>query len=102
MNTNKITEIAEVLDTIIGDTEPYIDPEWTDEEIRDEEPLFWAVRELYKYTSVLEEIEEIVTNCIEINIDNYSEDQVEEVNNKIIDVHSILSNYQDKYRDTNK
>jgi hypothetical protein len=44
-----LKEVSEILDNLLGDTEPFIDPEWDDETIKDEEPLFWCTRELNKY-----------------------------------------------------
>jgi len=42
----KLEEIFTVLDLYIGDTDPYFDDEMTDEDIRDEEPVFWACKEI--------------------------------------------------------
>lgn len=44
-----LKEIADTLDRILGDTDPHIEPDWTEEEIQREYPLFWSCRELYKY-----------------------------------------------------
>lgn len=38
--------IIVVLDNLLGDTDPDIPEDWTDEDIKNEEPLFWACREL--------------------------------------------------------
>lgn len=41
-----IEQVADILDAELGDTEPYLPDGITDEEIREEQPLFWACREL--------------------------------------------------------
>lgn len=46
---SKLSEIADVLDMKLGDTDPHIEEDWTDEEIKTEYPIFWACRALYKY-----------------------------------------------------
>jgi len=42
----KIAAVANVLDCLLGDTDPDCG-DMTDEEIKTEYPLFWACRELY-------------------------------------------------------
>lgn len=43
---DKLKEIFDVLDMMMGDTDPYIDEDWTEDEIKTEEPLFWVTREI--------------------------------------------------------
>jgi len=41
-----LAEIVDVLDTILGDTDPQITNDWTDEEIKDEYPIYWVFTKL--------------------------------------------------------
>lgn len=43
---SKLAEIVRVLDRTLGDTDPYFGDDTTDDDIRDEAPVWWAVREL--------------------------------------------------------
>lgn len=42
----KLREIHSALDKHLGDTDPYFPEDITDDEIRDEDPVFWAAKEL--------------------------------------------------------
>jgi len=42
----KLKQIFDALSTALGDTDPFIDEDVTDDEIRDDEPVFWAAKEL--------------------------------------------------------
>jgi len=44
----KLSVIFDILDGYLGDTDPYIEDGWTDEEIQHEEPLFWVTKEVAK------------------------------------------------------
>ncbi len=44
----KLQAIFDVLDAECGDTDPADLEDWTDDEIIEEEPIFWACRELSK------------------------------------------------------
>ncbi len=44
----KLLAIHEVLSSYLGDTEPCLDDDMTDEEIRQEEPIYWAAVEIAK------------------------------------------------------
>ena len=46
--TDKLQKIFAALDESLGDTDPDILEDATDDEIRDEEPVFWAAREIAK------------------------------------------------------
>ena len=52
-----ITAITEVLETEMGDTEPQLDNDWTDDEIRNEYPVFWALCKFNALEKLLEGIE---------------------------------------------
>ena len=41
-----IQSILDALDEVLGDTDPFLSEDMTDEEVRTEEPLFWAFRQL--------------------------------------------------------
>jgi hypothetical protein len=43
---SKIKEILLVLDDYLGDSDPYIDPDWTDDDIREEYPILWTFQQL--------------------------------------------------------
>ena len=45
----KIRNIFDALDDYLGDTDPDLLADMTDDEIRDEEPVFWAAKELAEY-----------------------------------------------------
>lgn len=45
----KVKEMFKALDNFLGDTDPFFDDDITDEEIRNEEPVFWVAKELSKY-----------------------------------------------------
>jgi len=47
-----IKEISRVLDDHLGDTDPQLQEEDTDEEIKREYPEWWACRELYKLMDI--------------------------------------------------
>lgn len=49
-----LRKIFSALDDALGDTDPFLDPDMTDDEIRDEEPLFWAAQKLYAEIERLE------------------------------------------------
>lgn len=42
----KLQDIVDVLDNVLGDTDPFIDDDATDEDIQDEFPVFWACQKL--------------------------------------------------------
>ena len=42
----KLEAIFSVLDGFLGDTDPYFSEDITDTEIREEEPVFWAAKEI--------------------------------------------------------
>ena len=42
----KLKDIFHALDEFLGDTDPDFPEDMTDEEIRAEEPVFWAAKEL--------------------------------------------------------
>jgi len=42
-----IEAVANVLDKYLGDTDPAFPEDFTDEDIMQEEPIFWACRELF-------------------------------------------------------
>jgi hypothetical protein len=42
----KLQEIFNVLDDYLGDTDPYLHPADTNENIKREEPIFWVAREI--------------------------------------------------------
>ena len=42
----KLQKIFNVLDDYLGDTDPYLHPDDTDEDIRREEPIFWCAKEI--------------------------------------------------------
>lgn len=44
-----IYEVFEVLDDKLGDTDPFVPEEFTDEDIRVEMPLFWCCRRLGQF-----------------------------------------------------
>ena len=46
-----IKAVTDVLDTVLGDTDPEIDDDWTDEEIRDEYPIMWCMQQLTKFVN---------------------------------------------------
>jgi len=46
----KLQKIFNALDNHLGDTDPDILEDATDDEIRDEEPVFWAANEIAKYS----------------------------------------------------
>ena len=54
MLKEKLAEIISVLDNVLGDTDPNLPEDMTDDEIRIEEPLFWAVRELNALVDICE------------------------------------------------
>lgn len=45
----KIRQIFNALDVALGDTDPDFPEDTTDDEIRNEEPVFWAAKELSRY-----------------------------------------------------
>ena len=45
----KIKQIFNALDNALGDTDPDFPENTTDDEIRNEEPVFWAAKELSTY-----------------------------------------------------
>jgi len=42
--TEALNDICDILDKHLGDTDPNWPPEWTDEEIKEEMPVFWCCR----------------------------------------------------------
>ena len=46
-----IKAVTDVLDTVLGDTDPEIDDDWTEEEIRDEYPIMWCMQQLTKFVN---------------------------------------------------
>lgn len=51
-----LRKIFGALDQALGDTDPFLDPDMTDEEVRDEEPLFWAAQKLSAEIQRLEKL----------------------------------------------
>ena len=47
--TKKVEEMFNALDNFLGDTDPFFDDVISDEEIRNEEPVFWVAKELSRY-----------------------------------------------------
>jgi len=47
--TKKVEEMFNALDNYLGDTDPFFDDVITDEEIKNEEPVFWVAKELSRY-----------------------------------------------------
>ena len=47
-----IAEMMEVLDKHLGDTDPQITDDWTEEEIKDEHPIYWVFTELNKFSQL--------------------------------------------------
>ena len=45
-NREKLQIIFDTLEGVLGDTEPFIDEDMTDDEIREEEPIFWCAKEI--------------------------------------------------------
>ena len=43
---NNIEKIFTVLDEYLGDTDPFIDHTWTDEEIKTNHPITWVAKKL--------------------------------------------------------
>lgn len=46
--SKKLIAIHSALDAALGDSDPYIDDEMSDEDIAEQEPVFWAAKELAK------------------------------------------------------
>lgn len=44
----KLLAVHETLVSFLGDTEPFLDDDMTDDEIRQEEPIYWAAVEIAK------------------------------------------------------
>ncbi len=42
----KLKVIFDTLEGVLGDTEPYLDDDMTDDEIREEAPIFWCAKEI--------------------------------------------------------
>jgi len=42
----RLVKIHDALDAHLGDTDPYIDEDMTDEEVCESEPVFWAAKEI--------------------------------------------------------
>ena len=42
----RLEQVFNVLDELVGDFDPEIPDDWTDEDTRIEEPLFWCCREV--------------------------------------------------------
>jgi hypothetical protein len=42
----KLQAIFDTLEGVLGDTDPFIEEDMTDDEIREEEPIFWCAREI--------------------------------------------------------
>lgn len=49
INKKKLIAIHSALYEKLGDTDPYFDEDMTDEDIRNEDPVFWACKELGAY-----------------------------------------------------
>jgi len=45
----KVQKMFNALDNFLGDTDPFFGEDITDEEIRNEEPVFWVAKELSNY-----------------------------------------------------
>ncbi len=43
---DKLKVIFDTLEGVLGDTEPWIEEDMTDDEIREEEPIFWCAKEV--------------------------------------------------------
>ena len=48
---DKLHKIVHVLDDYLGDSDPQLEDDMTDEDIKQEYPIFWATKELF---SILE------------------------------------------------
>ena len=46
MDIEVLEAIFNILDAELGDTDPFMDDEMTDENLKDEHPIFWACREV--------------------------------------------------------
>ena len=46
LEREKLKEIFIVLDNYLGDSDPMLDEDMTDAEIKDEEPIFWVTKEI--------------------------------------------------------
>ena len=46
----KLQELFDTLDAYLGDTDPYFEDDWTDDEIREEYPIFWVAQQLRWHT----------------------------------------------------
>lgn len=51
----RLQSISNVLDNVLGDSDPLLDPDMTCDEMRQEEPIFWACKEL---NAIIEELPE--------------------------------------------
>ena len=49
MNQGNLQAVFDVLDELCGDTDPVIPDDFTDDDIREEHPLFWRCREVGKF-----------------------------------------------------
>ncbi len=54
-------------------------------------PKCFDEKEIRALEKMMDEVKQIAVDCVEINIDNYDKSQVEEINNAMIYIHSILS-----------
>lgn len=48
LTKEKLLAVHETLVSFLGDTEPFLDDDMTDDEIRQEEPIYWAAIEIAK------------------------------------------------------
>jgi len=50
---SQLQKVIDTLDNLLGDTDPDLPDDMTDDEIRQEEPLFWSVTTLNEIMSEL-------------------------------------------------
>jgi hypothetical protein len=53
LQSKNIQSIFQVIERVIGDTDPYTEENWTDEDIKQEEPLLWACNRLIEAEETL-------------------------------------------------
>ena len=46
VSRQRLEQVFDVLDGLVGDFDPEIPDDWTDEDVMIEEPLFWCCREV--------------------------------------------------------
>lgn len=54
-------------------------------------PKCFDEKEIRDLEKMISEVKKIAADCVEINIDNYDTTQVEELNDAMTTIHSILS-----------